>query len=133
MNEEFDVKKIHDRDGSLLEIILTNSENDRFRIGRSIIAMFENSSIFVEDYLNCFYDAFRARELVKLNYKHRIMNYSLYTKLMAKSIILCINKHQYPEEIFDEATYDEYLRFFIKADGPNSFINWYRIFHRFDD
>lgn len=126
---EFSVDKKLDEHGDPIEIVLTTLDDDCFNIGHDIIRMFDDCGFFIDNYLDCFAQAFCARQLVESNYKRRLMKFEAFSKLIAKEIVNCLLSNKYPEELFDEATYDDYLlRFISNTSGNDSKkLRWYRL------
>lgn len=123
---EFSVDKKVDKYGNLTEIDLTTLDDDCFNINSDIIKMFDDNGLFIDNYLDCFAQAFCARQLVAHSYK-MVIKFELYAKLVSRAIINCLLANKYPEEVFDEATYDDYLLQFIKNDDDQK-LRRYRLF-----
>lgn len=99
-------------------------------IPKDVIDFADKENIFIPHYLELLANALYARELAKMDYKHRLMSVPKFLHFLVDAISLYTRAGHSPEEItslMEDFTYDDFLRLF-EANGND--VIWYRLYHK---
>ncbi|MBP3502362.1 MAG: hypothetical protein J6K42_02650 [Clostridia bacterium] len=95
-----------------------------------VIDFADKHNIYIPHHLTLFANALYSRELVKMDYKKRLMSKKKFLLYLVDAIVLYKNAGCSPEEIMsitEDFTYDDFLSLFIE-NGHD--VHWYRLSHR---
>ena len=93
-----------------------------------IINFANTNDIYIPHYAEVISNAFNAREMVRSDYKNRIMSRKKFWNYLIKAIATFQGSNFSPEQILicvDDYTYDDYLKLFEDCGCP---VKWYRIY-----